>query len=52
MPRYLSSSDDGAMAHLRDEDRPEVGRASHEVVQRARDAGVWVFGGRTCPPPR
>jgi hypothetical protein len=28
-----------------DEDWPEVGQASHAVVQEAKDAGVWIFGG-------
>ncbi len=44
MPRYLISFDDGAMAHIPDSDWPEVGEASHDVVRRARDAGVWIFG--------
>ena len=44
MTRYLISFDDGAMT-FPDEDLPEVARAAHEVVQAARDAGVWVFGG-------
>ena len=44
MTRYLISFDDGAMDHIRDEDWPEVGRASHAVVREAVDAGVWVFG--------
>ena len=45
MPRYLISFDDGSMDHIPDEDWPEVGRASREVVQQAKDAGVWIFGG-------
>lgn len=45
MPRYLISFDDGSMDHIPDEDWPAVGDASHEVVQQAKDAGVWVFGG-------
>ncbi len=24
---------------------PDVAKAAHEVVQEAKDAGVWVFGG-------
>jgi hypothetical protein len=44
MTRYLISFDDGAMNHIPDEDWPAVGKASHEVVQEAIDAGVWVFG--------
>src|SRR5271169_2576603 len=44
MTRYLISFDDGAMDHIPDEDGPAVGKASHEVVQEAVNAGVWVFG--------
>ena len=44
MRRYLISFDDGAMA-IPDEDLPEVDTAAHGVVQAAKDAGVWVFGG-------
>ena len=44
MPRYLISFDDGSMDHIPDEDWPEVGEASHAVVQEAKDAGVWIFG--------
>jgi hypothetical protein len=43
MARYLISFDDGSMDHVLD-DLPEVSRASHAVVQEAKDAGVWVFG--------
>jgi hypothetical protein len=28
-----------------EEDLPDVAEAAHAVVQEARDAGVWVFGG-------
>ncbi len=45
MTRYLISFDDGAMAHIPDEDFPDVDRAAHEVAQEAVNAGVWVFGG-------
>jgi hypothetical protein len=45
MQRYLISFDDGAMDHIPDEDFPAVGEASHAVVQQAKDAGVWIFGG-------
>jgi hypothetical protein len=45
MARYLISFDDGSMDHIPDEDWPEVGRASRAVVQEAKDAGVWIFGG-------
>jgi hypothetical protein len=43
MTRYLISFDDGAMT-FPDEDLPTVAKAAHEVVQEAKDAGVWVFG--------
>jgi hypothetical protein len=42
--RYLISFDDGAMT-FPDEDLPDVDKAAHEVVQEAKDAGVWIFGG-------
>lgn len=45
MPRYLISFDDGSMDHIPDEDWPEVARDAHGVVQQAKDAGVWIFGG-------
>jgi hypothetical protein len=45
MPRYLISFDDGSMDHIPAEDWPEVGSASRAVVQQAKDAGVWIFGG-------
>jgi hypothetical protein len=41
--RYLISFDDGAMT-FPEEQLPEVAQASHEVVQQAKDAGVWIFG--------
>ena len=41
--RYLISFDDGAMT-FPEEDLPDVAEASLEVVQQARNAGVWVFG--------
>ena len=44
MPRYLISFDDGAMDHLGD-DLTEVGEASHRVVDEAKKAGVWIWGG-------
>ncbi|MFI5633489.1 YciI family protein [Streptomyces sp. NPDC051664] len=44
MTRYLISFDDGAMTFPQEE-LPEVAAASHEVVRKAQDAGVWVFGG-------
>ena len=45
MTRYLISFDAHAMDHVPDEDMPAVAKASHEVVQEAVNAGVWVFGG-------
>jgi hypothetical protein len=44
MTRYLISFDDGAMT-FPEEELPDVDRAAHEVVQEAKDAGAWVFGG-------
>jgi len=44
MTRYLISFDDGAMT-FPEEELPEVAEASHEVVRKAQEAGVWVFGG-------
>ena len=44
MARYLISFDGHAMDHIPDEDGPAVGKAAHEVVQEAVNAGVWVFG--------
>ncbi|MGW5590228.1 YciI family protein [Streptomyces sp. NPDC003857] len=44
MTRYLISFDDGAMTFPQEE-LPQVAEASHEVVRKAQDAGVWVFGG-------
>jgi hypothetical protein len=43
--RYLISFDDGAMAHIPDDDWPAVGEAAHAVVREARQAGVWIHGG-------
>jgi len=44
MTRYLISFGDGAMT-FPEEELPDVAKAGHEVVQEAKDAGVWVFGG-------
>ena len=44
MARYLISFDDGAMTFPAAE-LPDVAAAAHEVVQEAKNAGVWVFGG-------
>jgi len=44
MTRYLISFDDGAMT-FPEEDQPAVAKAAHEMVEQAKDAGVWVTGG-------
>jgi len=44
MTQYLISFNDGAMDHITEADMPDVGKASHAVVQEAVNAGVWVFG--------
>ena len=44
MTRYLISFDDGAMT-FPEEELPDVAEASHKVVEEAKNAGVWVFGG-------
>jgi hypothetical protein len=44
MTQYLISFDDGWM-NFPEEDLPDVAKAAQEVVQEARNAGVWVFGG-------
>ena len=44
MTRYLISFDDGAMT-FPEEDLPAVAAAAYAVVDEARAAGVWVFGG-------
>jgi hypothetical protein len=44
VPQYLISFDDGTMI-IPDGELPAVSDAAHAVVQEARDAGVWVFGG-------
>ena len=45
MPRYLISFPSGAMAHIPDEEGPDVADAAHAVVREAKDAGVFVFAG-------
>ncbi len=45
MRRYLISFDDGSMDHIPAEDLPAVDETTHAVVQEAKDAGVWIFGG-------
>ena len=44
MTKYLISFDHGAMT-FPEEELPDVAEAAHAVVQEAKDAGVWVFGG-------
>ena len=44
MTRYLISFDDGAMT-FPEEELPDVAKAAQAVVQEAKDADVWVFGG-------
>ena len=44
MKRFLISFDDGAMT-FPEEDLSAVDEAAHRVVQEAKDAGVWIFGG-------
>ena len=44
MTKYLISFPSGAMDVTPDE-LPAVADAAHAVVQEAKDAGVWVFGG-------
>lgn len=42
--KYLISFPSGAM-DVSVEELPAVSEASHAVVQQAKEAGVWVFGG-------
>ena len=44
MTRYMISFDDGAMI-IPAEELPDVAEAAYKVVQEAKNAGVWVFGG-------
>ena len=44
MTRYLISFDDGAMT-FPEEDLPDVAAAANAVVEEAKAADVWVFGG-------
>lgn len=44
MTRYLISFDEGSMT-VPDDELPGVAAAAHAVVEEARKAGVWVFGG-------
>src|SRR5689334_1134310 len=45
MPRYLISFDDGSMDHISPQDLPSVSEVTHKVVQEAKAAGIWIFGG-------
>jgi hypothetical protein len=45
MTRYMISFDAHAMDHIPSEEIPAVSRAAHAMVDEARNAGVWVFGG-------
>ena len=52
MTKYLISFPSSAMV-VSKEELPAVSDASHAVVQEAKDAGVWVFGGgidESIPP--
>ena len=52
MTKYLISFPSAAMV-FSDEDLQAVSEAAHAVVQEAKDAGVWVFGGgidESIPP--
>ncbi|GAB3535742.1 hypothetical protein GCM10027403_14210 [Arthrobacter tecti] len=52
MTKYLISFPSAAMV-VPDEEMQAVSDASHAVVQEAKDAGVWVFGGginESVPP--
>ena len=45
MTRYMISFDAHAMDHIPSEEIPAVAEAAHTMVDEARNAGVWVFGG-------
>ena len=49
MTLYLISFNDGSMS-IPAEEMPEVARAAHAVIDEARDAGVFVFGGGLHDP--
>lgn len=52
MTKYLVSFPSDAMV-VPEEDLQAVSEAAHAVVQEAKDAGVWVFGGgidESVPP--
>lgn len=45
MQRYLISFDDGAMDHITADELPAVSDASRAVVEDAKAAGAWIWGG-------
>ena len=45
MTRYLISFPSGAMDHIPDEEKPDVGKTAHAVIQEAKDAGAYIFAG-------
>lgn len=45
MRRFLISFDDGAMNHIPEAELPAVSAATRSVVEEAKRAGVWIFGG-------
>ena len=45
MTRYMISFDAHAMDHIPGEEMPAVAKAALDMVEEARSAGVWVFGG-------
>ena len=54
MTRYLISFPNDAMAHIPDEEGPDVDEAAHAVIREAQDAGVFACRrrcrrGRGCP---
>ncbi len=54
VPMYLISFPSAAMV-VADDELPAVSAAAHAVVDEARAAGVWVFGGgidESVPPVR
>lgn len=44
MPKFMISFLEGAIT-LTDEEADAVSRAAHAVVDQAKEAGIWVFGG-------
>jgi hypothetical protein len=45
MQRFLISFDDGAMAHVSGADLEAASVESRAVVEDAKRAGAWIFGG-------